>query len=72
MVQTVCDRCGGVIERPHRHKNAETRFYFVHFSLFNREGTADEVRDEFDLCSACAETLWNWLYTTPSGRKNDA
>ena len=71
MVQTVCDRCGNAIKRPHRHKNLVTKFHFVHFSLFNHNGTNDEIRDEFDLCEDCAKTLWDWLYKTPAERKGD-
>lgn len=71
MVQTVCDRCGNAIVKPHRHKRLETRFWLVHFSLFNGSGTPDEIRDEFDLCEDCAKTLWDWLYKTPAERKGD-
>lgn len=66
MRRTICDVCGNIIEKPiYKMDGIATRFYFVHFGFFNRSGITDESYEEHDLCSACAETLWNWLHKPP-------
>lgn len=55
-----CDRCGKEIKEPERVRRVATVFHYVYFNFFG--SNKGDVHNEHELCGACAETLWNWLY----------